>query len=95
MKVNIDIWKKYKIIDQQDLCRIGIVDERPIAFQMYQKKTIEKIGKKSVTKRTVLLEKARISLILCLLSNGLKLPPMILFKVKTDGSLIKKLSNIL
>ena len=60
---------------------------------MYQKKTVEKICNKTVTIRTFWTEKARISLILCVLSNGLKLPPMIAFKGKTDGTLIKKLEK--
>ena len=62
---------------------------------MYQKKIVEKIGNKTVTIKTFGTEKSRISLILCVLSNGLKLPPMIVFKGKTDGTLIKKLENIL
>lgn len=85
--------KKFKIYDEQDLCRIGIVNEIPIVFEMYQKKTVEKICNKTVTIRTLGTEKARISLILCILSNGFKLPPMIVFKGKMDGTLIKKLEK--
>jgi len=85
--------KKYKIYNEQDLCRIGNVDETPIVFEIYQKKTVEKIGNKTVTIRIFGTEKSRISLILYILSNGFKLPPMIVFKGKTDGTLIKKLEK--
>ena len=86
LRINISIRKKYKIIDEKDLCRIVNVNETPIVFKIYQKKTIETIGNKMVIIRTFWTKKARISLILCALSNGLKLSLMIIFKGKTDGT---------
>lgn len=59
--INISIRKKFNILDEQDLCRIGNVDEAPIVFKMFQKKTIEKIGNKTVTILTFCTEKAKTS----------------------------------
>ncbi len=50
-KININIRKKFNILDEQDLCRIGKVDQTPIVFEIFQK-TIEKKANKTVTIRT-------------------------------------------
>ena len=47
--------------------------------------TISKIGEKSVTVRNFGKEKMRISAVLCVLVDGSKLPPLIIFRGKTNG----------
>ena len=42
LRISIKIRKKFNILDDQDLCRIGNVDETPIVFEMFQKKNNRK-----------------------------------------------------
>ena len=69
----------------EDLNRIGNVDETPIWFDMTYNTTIAKIGEKSIKVRTFGGERLRVSLILCILANGDKLPPLVIFKGSKNG----------
>ena len=69
------------------------MDETPIYFEMVSNKTIEKIGEKTVTIVTHGSERTRISLLLCISASGEKLPPLLVFKGKSDGNKIKKLKE--
>ena len=62
----------------EDLNRIWNVDETPIWFDMTYNTTISKIGEKSVKVRTFGGERLRVSLILSILSDSEKLPPLII-----------------
>ena len=53
---------------------IGNMDETPIFFNMYPNKTIAKKGKKSILIKTQSQEKWRVSVILCIIVDGEKLP---------------------
>ena len=64
----------------EDLNRIGNVDETPIQFDMTYNTTFSKIGEKSVKVLTFGGERVRVSLILSILADGEKLPPLIIFK---------------
>ena len=61
-------------------------------FSKYSKKKSLKKWQKTVTIKTLETEKARKSLILYILVNG-EIVTMIVFKGKTDGTLIKKLER--
>ena len=69
----------------EELNRIGNVDETPIWFDMTYNTTIAKIGEKSIKVRTFGGERLRVSLILCILANGDKLPPLVIFKGSKNG----------
>ena len=65
----------------EDLNRIGNADETPIWFDMTYNTSISKIGEKSVKVFwTFCRERLRVSLILSILADGEKLPPLIIFK---------------
>lgn len=54
---------------------------------------LKKKGKKSVIIRTQNQDKYRLSVLLTILSNGKKLPPLLIFKGVKDGKLNKELSE--
>jgi len=80
--------KNMNINSPDDLNSIGNMDETPVFFEMYQNKTIAKIGNKKVNIKTFGCDKMRISIILKILANGDKLPPLIVLKVN-QGKLWK------
>ena len=69
----------------EDLNRIGNVDETLIWFYMTYNTTISKIREKSVKVRTLVRERLEVSLILSILADGEKLPPLIIFKGTKNG----------
>ena len=74
---------------------IGNVDETAIYYENIYNTTINKIGEKSVIVRTFGKDKLRITAVLCILANGIKLPPLLIFRGKTGGPKEKSLqSNI-
>ena len=73
---------------------IGNVDETPISLEPITNTTLEKIGEKTIKIRTFGKSKQRISCILCILSNGERLPPMLVFKGVPDGTLENRLKKI-
>lgn len=72
---------------------IGNMDETPIFFNMPISKTIIKKGAKQVIIRTQGQEKLRVSVILSILADGDKLPPLIIFKAKDKGTVYKHLNE--
>lgn len=68
-------------------------DETPIFLNMPSNKTIEKIGKKTITINTQGQEKLRISCLLTISGDGTKLPPFVIFKGEKDGRIIKELNK--
>lgn len=67
------------------LNRIGNVDEAYIWFDMTYNTTISKLGEKTIKVGTFRGERLRVSLILCILANGEKLPPLNIFKGSKNG----------
>lgn len=63
------------------------MDETPVYFDIVPGKTIEVRGKKTVKVRTTGLEKRHLTVVLSCTANGDLLPPMIIFKGKTDRSI--------
>ena len=62
------------------LGRIGNMDETPIWVDMPGDYTIEQIGKKTISMKSTGNEKSRITVMLCAMADGSKVPPMVLFK---------------
>ena len=56
--------------------------------------TIEVIGRKSIPIKTSNQEKFRISLVLKILANGHRLPPLLIFKVKSKKKVEKRLQQL-
>ena len=69
------------------------MDETPLFFNMLPNKTIAKRDKKTILIKSQNQEKCRITIILCIVADGDKLPPVIIFKGKTGGRIEKELSN--
>lgn len=69
---------------------LGNMDETPVYFDMLPGKTVEKKGEKTVKVRTTGSEKCHITAVLTATADGQFLPPMIIFKGKTQRT-IKKL----
>lgn len=86
------ITRIYYNIDE-NLNYIGNVDETPCWKEMIIEKTIAKIGEKEIRVKSFNMEQHRFSLVLCILGNGSKLPPMIAFKGKSGAILEKRLQN--
>ena len=69
------------------------MDETGIKFENIYKTSIEKIGEKSVNVRTFGKDKLKISAVLCILGNGCKLPPLLIFRGKKNGPIENDLKN--
>jgi hypothetical protein len=65
-----------------DLGQIGNMDETPIFFDMVGNMTVDLKASKTVHVRTTGNEKNRFTCVLGILSNGVKLPPFVVFKGK-------------
>lgn len=63
--------------------RIGNMDEVPVYFDMAPKKVITRKGAKTICIKTNNMEKTRVTVVLCCLADGTKLPPMVTFKGTT------------
>ena len=79
---------------EQNASLIGNVDETPLSLEPITNTTLEKIGEKTIKIRSFGKMKQRISCILCVLSNGKRLPPMLVFKGVPDGTLEKRLNKL-
>jgi hypothetical protein len=66
---------------------LGNMDETGIWFEMPPKRVLDVRGRKGVRVLTAGQEKQRITVVLGILANGDKLPPMIIFRGKTERSL--------
>ena len=58
------------------------MDETPLVFEMIANTTISKIGAKNVSIRNIGSDRSRFTIILCIGSNGEKIPPLVVFKGK-------------
>ena len=70
---------KYQINDLN--CFIN-VDKTPVYMEMIGPTTIARKGLKSITINTNGSEKQRISAVLSIIGDGIKLPPLLIFKGK-------------
>lgn len=84
-----NIRKDLLIFDKQEF--IGNVDETAIYYENIYNTAIEKIGGKNVSVRTFGKDNLRISAVLSILANGLKIPPLLIFCGKTGGPKENKL----
>ncbi len=70
-----------------DYSLLGNMDETPVYFDIVPGKTIQVKGRKMVRVRTTGSEKRHITVVLSCTANGDMLPPMIIFKGKTQRSI--------
>lgn len=73
---------------------VANVDETPIVLEPITGLTIEKKGQKTITIHTFGKCKERISCILCIFGNGMKAPPMLVFKGVPENHLENKLNEL-
>lgn len=62
------------------------MDETPICFEMVAQTTVAKIGSRKVTFISFGSDRSRLTIILCIGSNGEKLPPLLIFKGKKNAN---------
>lgn len=86
-----EIRYKSNIIDKLDL--IANMDETPICYENNYSTTITTIGAQTVSVKNFNKDKLRITVILCIISDGTKQPPLIIFKGETNKAKEKKLQN--
>ena len=91
LKTNITIRKELDIYE--NINKIVNLDETPIWFEMYNKTTIDKIGNKTIKVKTFGSDIERISVLLGILADGEKLPPLIVFQGKPNGTIEKNLKK--
>lgn len=72
---------------------IDNMDETLLTLNIPPNYVIEKKGNKNIIIRTQNQEKCRLSVLLTILSNGLKLPPLLIFKSAKNGNLYNELAN--
>ena len=78
-KFYINLRKDLKFMNfDKDL--IGNMDETPIFFNMNINGIVERKGNKNIIVKTQNQENMKISVILCILANGQKLPPFVIFR---------------
>ena len=65
------------------LACIGNMDETPVYMDMLPRNTVNKKGEKQVIMKSTGHEKSRYTVVLAVMADGTKLPPMIIFKRKT------------
>lgn len=63
--------------------QIGNADETPVYFDMPSNTTVDDKGAKSVLVRTTGNDKSRITVMLCVLADGRKMPPYVILNRKT------------
>ena len=73
---------------------IGNVDETPICLELITTTTLEKIGEKTIKIRTFGKTKQRITCLIWILANGMRLPPMLVFKGVPARTLEHRLNNL-
>lgn len=64
------------------LALIGNMDETPIAFNLPSNTTIEQAGTKTISVLSTGHERSNFTVVLACMADGLKLPPVIIFKLK-------------
>ena len=76
-------------MDQLDL--IENMDETLICYENIYTTNITKIGTNNIPIKNFNKDKLRITVILCILSDGTIIPPLIIFRGKTNKNKEKKL----
>ena len=66
-----------------DLTQIGNMDETPMFFDMPGNTTVAMKGEKTINVRTCGADKTHFTVVLCVMADGTKLTPMVVFKRKT------------
>ena len=90
-KILYNIRLNYQINDQFEL--IGNMDESAICYENIYTITVTKIGNSTVSIKNFNKDKMRITILLCILVDGTKLPPLLIFRGETNKKKKKKLQN--
>ena len=69
------------------------MDETPLLMNIKSTKTIARIRSKEVVIKTHGQEKVHVTAILCIIADGTKLPPMLVFKGQPEGRVEKKIKT--
>lgn len=77
-KYVINLRKEHKYV----FGAIGNADETPVFFDMPSNTTVNIKGAKTISLRTTGAEKQRVTVMLCVLADGTKLPPFVILKRK-------------
>ena len=72
---------------------IGNMDETAISYENIYTTTVTKIGNTTVNVKNFNRDKMRITVLLSILADGTKLPPLIIFRGETNKTKEKKLQN--
>ena len=71
------------------------MDETPLFMNIASTRTIARIGSKEAVIKTHGQEKVHVTAILCIIADGIKLPPMLVFKGQPEGRVEMKEKKIL
>lgn len=80
---------RYMRIGKYPLSLVGNMDETPAFFDMVPAKSITKTGTKECVVRTSGGEKKHVTVVLSAAADGTMLPPMVIFKGKTERTIEK------
>ena len=72
---------------------IGNMDETPLCINMVPNYSISQKRKKSFIIHTQSEDNCRFSIILTIIGNGNKLPPLMIFKGEPNNKIIKEINN--
>ena len=68
------------------LTLIGNMDETPMIFDLLDNITINETEMQSVSIRIIGHEKTNFTIVLTYMANGIKLPPLVIFKLKKSST---------
>src|SRR5205823_1311776 len=68
--------------NEYPLSLIGNMDEMPMSFNLPSNTTVEQSGSKTVSILSMGYERSNFTVVLAYLADGIKLPPVIIFKLK-------------
>ena len=89
----IKLVENYRKCNDLELDQIANMDETPLFLNMARTRTIAKIGSKTVNIKTHGQEKVRVTVILWIVADGTKLPPVVVFKGNPNGRVAKELEK--
>ena len=89
----IKLVESYRKCNDLELDQIANMDETPLFLNMARTRAIAKIGSKTVNIKTHGQEKVRVIVILWIVADGTKLPPVVVFKGNPNGRVAKELEK--
>ena len=89
----IKLYEAYREQNYYELSQTANMYVIPIFLNMARTKTIEKIGSKTVNIKIHCQYKVRVTAIVRIVADGIKLPPMLIFKGEPNGRIAKELEK--